>query len=634
MQAPVRELESCREIHATGSAVPSIDHLGLLDISREKVFNSHHPPPLSLSGSRSKASRYPSAEERSKSLTPTSAFEHLERGANICPFEDAYLHTVNVQYARVACVPDVDVICYSSIHKRRVQVIPKKFASTLIAKPCTPGSTSVKSWISPDTSVCEVCHAELSVDRDYSGRPQESEGMKPLPFDVTPLTAIPTLLKVQPITTVSEPNAPADTRITLSPSLNHTHRLAEFTSIISIQPFTTCKSNSHGPPSSAAQGHSTEPITNRYLELSTGYPKRNRITLDGFVVSRSARAFGNSLLKCARPSLRFSKWTSRPARKLTIEDASESASLEMRLLTSDRRTKAMSPNPHGLFVWTSDVQAHGEVLEHQLFTSVTTFKGSCSIPMVLPSLALGLGNYWCIINLVNPDPSQPSITGLKGGSLFSIDGGLLSKQMLKTPQGTDSEPRTATVQVSALQSPEPPLAVTVPSAGTTDNNTNNLQAGLFAPPTTLPRCKQESTWVAHFEARRQYHAAALLKEATSQKQARIKRKSGPPFCSSAVFEWRRSEGDPKFFERVPVRATLRGETSGEYSAEQKRYDPVFNEWDCCAHFGEPEGRTVDLGGIGWSLGRSYCVTVDDIQNWTPITIGNARDPRRGVGEDD
>jgi hypothetical protein len=64
-----------------------------------------------------------------------------------------------------------------------------------------------------------------------------------------------------------------------------------------------------------------------------------------------------------------------------------------------------------------------------------------------------------------------------------------------------------------------------------------------------------------------------------------------------VFEWVEGEGDPTQLVRRPVLKAEREDTLGHYSASQRRYDPFWNEWDCCEEFGPGDQEYDDDEGF-------------------------------------
>jgi hypothetical protein len=75
-------------------------------------------------------------------------------------------------------------------------------------------------------------------------------------------------------------------------------------------------------------------------------------------------------------------------------------------------------------------------------------------------------------------------------------------------------------------------------------------------------------------------ARKLARETQQQQASRLSREKMPPKVSAPVFVWSRSDTDPSQWKREPVTKSMREETLGEYSDRQRRYDSVFNEWDC------------------------------------------------------
>ena len=88
-----------------------------------------------------------------------------------------------------------------------------------------------------------------------------------------------------------------------------------------------------------------------------------------------------------------------------------------------------------------------------------------------------------------------------------------------------------------------------------------------------------------FFALRAVRIARLLeRETPRQRSTRLSRTAQPPMISARVFEWTESPSGQYIEEEIPKR--LREEILDYYSSEQSRYDPVLNEWHCCALWGE------------------------------------------------
>ena len=93
-----------------------------------------------------------------------------------------------------------------------------------------------------------------------------------------------------------------------------------------------------------------------------------------------------------------------------------------------------------------------------------------------------------------------------------------------------------------------------------------------------------------FKIRAQQNAARIAKETPKQQQARLNRERKPPTVTAQVFEWELpadylSDYQPSKLVRKAVVKKMRGDTLDYYAENQRRYDPVRNEWDCCELFG-------------------------------------------------
>ncbi|TEB28122.1 hypothetical protein FA13DRAFT_1633427 [Coprinellus micaceus] len=98
--------------------------------------------------------------------------------------------------------------------------------------------------------------------------------------------------------------------------------------------------------------------------------------------------------------------------------------------------------------------------------------------------------------------------------------------------------------------------------------------------------KKDPEWVEFFAARERAHQKVLKTESSQARQVRENRTREPATASAKVFEWFESEKDGVLWERVPVLAKARLDTLDGYGDGQKRYDPFFNEWDCCSEWGD------------------------------------------------
>ena len=67
--------------------------------------------------------------------------------------------------------------------------------------------------------------------------------------------------------------------------------------------------------------------------------------------------------------------------------------------------------------------------------------------------------------------------------------------------------------------------------------------------------------------------------------------------SAKVFEWVCSDDDPDKYECRPVLKHNRFEVLSLYTTEQKKYDAILNEWDCCNEFAPNETLDPDLEDV-------------------------------------
>ena len=108
-------------------------------------------------------------------------------------------------------------------------------------------------------------------------------------------------------------------------------------------------------------------------------------------------------------------------------------------------------------------------------------------------------------------------------------------------------------------------------------------------------------WQAFFARRDKLNARRMQTETPVERQRRLARARDPPTISAKVFEWNWTLDEPSQLVREPVLKSMRFETLGNYTANQKRYDPFTNEWDCCEEL-DP-GVTVDDDDEGLVLFR-------------------------------
>ncbi|KAF7761865.1 hypothetical protein Agabi119p4_9857 [Agaricus bisporus var. burnettii] len=104
---------------------------------------------------------------------------------------------------------------------------------------------------------------------------------------------------------------------------------------------------------------------------------------------------------------------------------------------------------------------------------------------------------------------------------------------------------------------------------------------LQPPPT---KRSAQSYWVPFFQKRLELQEKIRNRETSKEKQARLSRTVNPGITKARVYVW---DWDDKFdFVREgPVAKRDNEETLMDYSGQQKRFDPYFNEWDCCHLWG-------------------------------------------------
>lgn len=79
---------------------------------------------------------------------------------------------------------------------------------------------------------------------------------------------------------------------------------------------------------------------------------------------------------------------------------------------------------------------------------------------------------------------------------------------------------------------------------------------------------------------------AMKTETENQRLARESRTRNPPTVSAKVFVWEEDYNDPLKLVRVSVTKVAREVTLTSFSADEKIYDPFYNEWDCCEDLGD------------------------------------------------
>ncbi|KJA14962.1 hypothetical protein HYPSUDRAFT_121599, partial [Hypholoma sublateritium FD-334 SS-4] len=93
-----------------------------------------------------------------------------------------------------------------------------------------------------------------------------------------------------------------------------------------------------------------------------------------------------------------------------------------------------------------------------------------------------------------------------------------------------------------------------------------------------------ASWHSFLSSRKPLQQRIEQTETSVDKQKRLARERQPPTKSAKVFHWIKViSGDGYVREQVPKK--WREDTLGDYSSKQARYDPFFNEWDCCSELG-------------------------------------------------
>ncbi|KAF9054770.1 hypothetical protein BJ165DRAFT_1399932 [Panaeolus papilionaceus] len=88
-----------------------------------------------------------------------------------------------------------------------------------------------------------------------------------------------------------------------------------------------------------------------------------------------------------------------------------------------------------------------------------------------------------------------------------------------------------------------------------------------------------------FAARDREHVKLEKKETEQQRQKRLQRIARPPIATAVVWVWERTSNGEWVRERVGQRERVN--TLDEMRSYQKRYDPFFNEWNCCDELQRP-----------------------------------------------
>ncbi|KAG2017314.1 hypothetical protein CC2G_006832 [Coprinopsis cinerea AmutBmut pab1-1] len=96
-------------------------------------------------------------------------------------------------------------------------------------------------------------------------------------------------------------------------------------------------------------------------------------------------------------------------------------------------------------------------------------------------------------------------------------------------------------------------------------------------------------WELHFERHEQLHRRMMERETPKDRQRREARAANPAYSNVRVFEWVRSDDDSRVWQRQPTTKKYSAETLSRYRANQRKYDPFCQEWDCCDEWGESSG---------------------------------------------
>ena len=196
----------------------------------------------------------------------------------------------------------------------------------------------------------------------------------------------------------------------------------------------------------------------------------------------------------------------------------------------------------------------------------------------------------CIINLLHPEHGQPEVD-------WFLKAGVPVWYLWRDAEDREVEKR------QELATYRPPRQIIpfqyIPGQGRHPSmepierlREESVDIGAAPGATVVQR---EPEWVAFFRGRDNNRSLIQAKEIPKQRQAREDRARNPPTRSAPVFEWNLSKkGDHSVWIRVPVPAGWRTEMLASYGANRTRYDPTFNEWDCCDAF---EAATEDTGDV-------------------------------------
>jgi hypothetical protein len=105
------------------------------------------------------------------------------------------------------------------------------------------------------------------------------------------------------------------------------------------------------------------------------------------------------------------------------------------------------------------------------------------------------------------------------------------------------------------------------------------------------------TWQHFFDQRDKRNKRRLEQETPQERERRQNRMKNPSVRKAKVFEWVPSLDDPQKLVREAVNASNKADVLSMYPAEQKRYDPWVNEWDCCEEFAPAARLDEDMDDV-------------------------------------
>ncbi|TEB31093.1 hypothetical protein FA13DRAFT_1709939 [Coprinellus micaceus] len=202
----------------------------------------------------------------------------------------------------------------------------------------------------------------------------------------------------------------------------------------------------------------------------------------------------------------------------------------------------------------------------------------------------------CIINITKPILSQPKLEWL-------VDCGIPTWY----PWGADEEERAkedtdfAKLQPCSKMSPSNHLCSTAPlelqskslvranlEIETNDDGMVHSQAEDYD--AYVPRVPE---WVKHFKDVKKMDDTWMGKASKHELAQWKSHEREPATRSTKVFVWELSD-DPFFlFQRNPTPSKWRVDTLLSFSDNQKVYNAIHNEWDCCEAFSEPDDDSDD-----------------------------------------